>query len=125
MVGIGSSSGGKNAKRRTFFDSPTLETRTPIASSQLSLLLISKSKPERLGIRCCTKVMHQKGPHMKYAAVDSMNAALSTYAPTARPMTPPPSQRAAFQIKEESLDNSYLNAPNGPYERTSPDTQEW
>jgi len=45
---------------------------------------------------------------MKYAAADSINAALSTYAPTASPMTPPPSQRAAFPIKEENLDNGDL-----------------
>jgi hypothetical protein len=36
-----------------------LDTTTFIASSQLILLLISKSKPARPGIRCCNKVMHQ------------------------------------------------------------------
>src|SRR5882672_6557817 len=112
MVGISSSSGGKNWKMRAFFDSPTLDTTTLIASSQLSLLLISKSKPERPGIRCCTKVMHQKGPHMKYAVADSINAALSTYAPTAKQTTPPPSQRVAFPIKEENLDNGHLKIPS-------------
>ena len=117
MVGIAFSSGGKNSKMRTFSDSPTFDTRTFIASSQLSLLLISKTNPERPWIRCCTKVMHQKGPHVKYAAMESINAALSTYAPTARAMTPPPNQRAAFQVKEENFDNGYLNAPNYGYDQ--------
>src|SRR5947207_11409198 len=117
IAGIASFSGGKNWKMRTFLDSPTLHTRTLIASSQLSLLLISKSNPERPWIRCCTKVMHQKGPHVKYAAMESINAALSTYAPSARAMTPPPNQRAAFQVKEENFDNGYLNAPNYGYDQ--------
>jgi hypothetical protein len=52
---------------------------------------------------------------MKYAAVDSTKAALSTYAPTAKQMTPPPSQRVAFSIKEENLDNGHLNTPNNTY----------
>jgi len=49
---------------------------------------------------------------MKYAAADSIKAALSTYAPTAKQMTPPQSQRAAFPIKEENLDNGHLDTPN-------------
>src|SRR5580704_8432334 len=111
MVGIASWSGGGNSKMRAFFDSPTLDTTTFIASSQLILLLISKSKPERSGIRCCTKVMHQKGPHKKYAAADSIKAAPSTYAPTAKQMSPPPSQRVAFLTKEDNLDNGHRLGP--------------
>jgi hypothetical protein len=37
---------------------------------------------------------------------------LSTYAPTAKQTTPPPSQRVAFPIEEENLDNGYLKIPS-------------